>query len=64
MKNIEKSDNVYIMGSKINIKRCLTIYEQIFEEPLPKKVHSPLEHKDHSELDESDFLIDKGMHFY
>ena len=62
MKNMEEPENVFIMGSGTYIKRCLTVYEQIFGEQPPKKVHSPLEPKDYPELDDSDFLDEKGMH--
>ena len=64
MKNMEEPENAFIMGSGTYIERCLTVYEQIFGKQPPKKVHSPLEPKDHPELDESDFLDEKGMHLY
>ena len=31
---------------------------------LQKKVNCPLDHKDHPEIDETDFLDDVGMHLY
>ena len=50
------------MGFGTYIKRCLTIHEQLSGKLPQKKVHSPLTHKNHLELDESDFSFNKGMH--
>src|SRR5688572_23801119 len=52
------------MGSTTYIKCCLTTYEQLFGEKPTKGINCPLDHKDHRELDESDFLDDVGLHLY
>ena len=55
---------IFLMGSWTCIKRCLTIYEQLFGQQPPKRIHAPLDPKDHPELDTSDFLDNHGMHLY
>ena len=64
MKKTEKPENVFIMGSYTYVKRCLSIYEQLFGQPPPKGIHTPLDPKDHPELDTSDMLDNYGMHLY
>ena len=59
MMQLEKPKNIYVMGSETYIKH-LTVYEQLFG-AKPKRVHTPLEPKDHPELDKSD---NEGMHLY
>ena len=64
MKRTEKPENVFIMGSHTYVKRCLAIYEQLFGQPPPKGIYTPLDPKDHPELDTSDILDNHGMHLY
>ena len=64
MKMLETPEKAFIMGSATYVKRCLTVYEQLLGEPPPKKIHAPLDPKDHPELDETAFLDDEGMRLY
>ena len=52
------------MGSGTYIDKCLVIFEQLFGEPPPKKVFTPLDPKDHPEMDTSAFLDKTGLHLY
>ena len=63
MQQLEKPENIFTMGSGTYIKRCLTVYEQLFG-AKPKRVDILLDPKDHPELDKTDFQDDKEMHLY
>jgi len=57
--NIERIDSpekVLTMGSGTYIDKCLVIYEQLFGAPPPNKVWTPLDPKDHPEMDTTTFL--------
>ena len=62
--NIERIDSpekVLTMGSGTYIDKCLVIYEQLFGAPPPNKVWTPLDPKDHSEMDRTSFLDKTGL---
>ena len=59
MKILKNQKKFSYMSSRTYTERCLTIYKQILGEPQLKRVHSPLEHKNHPKLDELCFLDDK-----
>lgn len=63
MLQLDKKEDIFVMGSATYIKYCLSVYEQLFG-VKPKRVHTPLEPKDHPELDKSAFLDDERMHLY
>jgi hypothetical protein len=63
MEKIDDPEKVFTMGSGTYIDKCLTIYEQLFGES-PKKVFTPLDPKDHPEMDTTAFLDKTGMHLY
>ena len=52
------------MGSGNYIDKCLVIYEQLFGAPPPKKVWTPLDPKDHPEMDTSAYLDKTGLQLY
>ena len=64
MMQLEKPENIFVMGSGTYIKRCLSVYEQIFGTKPKRRVYSLLDPKDHPELDKSEFLDEEGMHIY
>ena len=64
MERINEPEKVFTMGSGTYIDKCLTIYEQLFGELPPKKVFTPLDPKDHPEMDTSAFLDKTGIHLY
>jgi hypothetical protein len=57
-------EEVFTMGSKTYIKRCISNFERIMGFKPPKKVRIPKDPKDHPELDETDFLDEKGKKVY
>ena len=63
MMQLKKPEDTFVMGSGTYVKRCLIVYEQLFG-TKPKKVYTPLDPKDHPELDKSEFLDEEGMHLY
>ena len=64
MQRINEPEKVFTMGSGTYIDKCLTIYEQLFGEMPSKKVFTPLDPKDHPEMDTSAFLDKTGMQLY
>jgi hypothetical protein len=64
MKRVEEPESVFTMGSSTYIKRILANYEQIFGEQPPKNINTPLDPKDHPELDVSNFLDEKKTIIY
>ena len=64
MMQLEKPENIFVMGLGTYIKQCLSVYEQIFETKPKRRVYSTLDPKDHPELDTSDFFDEEGMHIY
>ena len=64
IERIEELKNFFTMGSSTYIDKCLTIYEQLFGGQPPNKIHTPLDPKDHPELDKSAFLDQTSIHLY
>ena len=59
-KRVTEPENMLLWGSYTYIKKMLSQYELMFDEPVPnKKIHAPLVPGDHPEIDDSDFL---GQH--
>lgn len=59
-----EGQKVFTMGSKTYVKRCLTNFERLMGFKPPKGVRIPKDPRDHPELDESDFLDEKGQKIY
>jgi hypothetical protein len=64
MTELKSPEKVFTMGSSTYVHRCIDVYGQLFGESPPKKIYTPIEPKDHPELDTSDFLDEQGMHLY
>ncbi|HEY9706866.1 MAG TPA: reverse transcriptase domain-containing protein, partial [Oculatellaceae cyanobacterium] len=64
MKQVTKPENVFIMSSETYVNRCLVVFEQLFGEPPPKQVQTPIDPKDHPELDSTPLLDEEGIHMY
>src|ERR687890_2512504 len=64
IERIEDSEKVLTMGSGTYIDKCLVIFEQLFGAPPPAKVFTPLDPKDHPEMDTSAFLDKTGLQLY
>lgn len=64
IERIEDPEKVLTMGSGTYIDKCLVIFEQLFGAPPPNKVFTPLDPKDHPEMDTSAFLDKAGMQLY
>ena len=62
---IRRKDGRLSWGSKTYIKKIIDQYERLFpNEPLSKKITTPLEPGDHPEIDESDLLEPKDIKVY
>ena len=52
----EGKEDIFTMGSKMYVQQILKQFEVIMGYPPPKKVTTPLDPKDHPELDDSKLL--------
>ena len=56
MKYVEEPEKVFTMGSSTYVKKILGQFEKLMGYPPPRKVNTPLEPRDHPELDETESI--------
>ena len=64
IERINEPEKVLTMGSGNYFDKCLITYKQLSGKLPHKKVFTPLDPKDHPEMDTTAFLDKTGIHLY